>query len=303
MTADSVDRDPDQGGGADFRQPVATPVSGGSKGSEDHRSGLSRHALLADCFELMAEVLGPFIDQRMAGYFEDEESWTEAAANRLGRSNDHGDTDPLFQLLILRRFWGPVFAEYFDTDLRGIIGELIDTRNKWAHFNLPRDPDSLDRSVLAIERLISPVAPEHSGELRATRAQLRSSPHLERLSPIEPDPEALASSAEAEEDSGQTPSDTEVAQLAAQLTETESVFRDLQERYGDVVSELQSSRAVAAKKQLHLSALEQQLILIRTRTSAAEAILAEERTTRYRIEWLVVGLLATLTMFLVLANS
>ncbi len=310
MTADNLnktgeiqdDRHEDGLGEGHADEPASGQTTGRAAGDE-RVNGLSRHALLANCFELMAEILGPFIDQRMAGYFEDEESWREAAANRLGRSNEHGDTDPLFQLLVLRRFWGPVFADYFDVDLRGIIGELIDTRNKWAHFNLPRDPDSLDRAVLAIERLISPLAPEYCGELRVTRAQLRSSPHMERLGrTVEPKPAAPEMDSTGE-GSDQVPSETEVAELATQLSETESVFLDLKERYGDVVSELESSREVAAKKQMLLSALENQLVMIQTRTTAAEAILAEEQTTRYRVEWLVVGLLATLTLFLVLSNS
>lgn len=292
----------DQMNGHDGTDTAVEGDPGSPSGTGQARRVTSRHALVADCFEMMADVLGPFIDQRMGGYFDDEESWAEAAANRLGRPNEHGETDPLFQLLVLRRFWGPVFADYFGVDLRGIVGELIDTRNKWAHFSLPRDPDSLDRSVLAIERLISPLAPEQCRELRRIRAEIRASPHTARETPAghgngltappeEPDPTALV------------PSETEVAQLASQLAETESVFLDLQEQYGDVVSKLESSRQVAARKQLHLSALEEQLVLIQSRTSAAEAILAEERTTRYRIEWLVVGLLATLTLFLVLANS
>jgi hypothetical protein len=54
---------------------------------------------------------------------------------------------------------------------------------------------------------------------------------------------------------------------------------------------------------MRLVALERQLMEIEGRTLAAEAFLAEERTTRYRIEWLFVGLLATLLLFMVLANA
>jgi len=263
-------------------------------------TGGSRHALLADCFELMAGVLGPFIDEQMAGYFDDEESWTEAAANRLGRANEHGKTDPLFQLLVLRRFWGPVFADYFGVDLRGIIGELIDTRNQWAHFSLPHDPEALDRAVLAVERLISPLAPEHCRHLRVVRAGLRTSPQLPSMNTTPPGDAAVNADPE---HADETPSESEVATLAAQLSETETVFQDLKEQYGDVVSKLESSREAVALKQLNLIALERQLAQIQSRTRAAETILADERTTRYRVEWLVVGLLATLTLFLVLANS
>lgn len=250
---------------------------------------VSRHGLLAQAFEIMAGSLGPFIDERMALYFADEPSWSEAAANRLGRAAEHGATDPLFQLLVLRRFWGPVFADFFGHDVRGLVSELIETRNMWAHFSLPAELDTLDRAILAIERLLAPIEPDATVKLRRLRSRLH-----------EPEPTfeggAVTDPAGAE-------NEVDIVALEAQLSETESVFQDLQSRYGDVVSELDRSRRIAASKQMRLAVLERQLMEIEGRTLAAEAFLAEERTTRYRIEWLFVGLLATLLLFMVLANA
>ncbi len=127
---------------------------------------------MAEAFEVLAHHLGPFIDERMADYFHNEPSWAEAAANRLGRPTEHGATDPLFQLLVLRRFWGPVFADFYGQDLRQIVSQLIDTRNMWAHFSFPDDPEALQRSVLAIERLLAPVEPAVTGRLRRLRAEV-----------------------------------------------------------------------------------------------------------------------------------
>ncbi len=251
---------------------------------------VSRHGLLALAFEVMAGSLGPFIDERMERYFADEPSWSEAAANRLGRAADHGATDPLFQLLVLRRFWGPVFADFFGQDLRGLVSELIETRNLWAHFSLPEELDTLDRAVLAIERLLAPIEPEATVKLRRLRSRLH-------------DPGKAADGGADGEGAGEASTEVDTVALEAQLSETESVFQDLQSRYGDVVSELDRSRRIAASKQMRLVALERQLMEIEGRTLAAEAFLAEERTTRYRIEWLFVGLLATLLLFMVLAIS
>lgn len=251
---------------------------------------MSRHALMAQAFELMATALGSFIDERMIGYFADEPSWSEAAANRLGRPAEHGATDPLFQLLVLRRFWGPVFADFYGRDLRGIVGELIETRNLWAHFNLPEQTDMLERSILAIERLTAPVEPETTSLLRQLRSRIVDSSieDVTRSGSDHPSTE---------------PEVVDVAVLEAQLSETESVFHELQDRYGRTLLELDCSRQIAADKQLRLSALERQLQEIESRTLAAEAFLADERTTRYRIEWLFVGLLATILLFLVLATA
>ena len=251
---------------------------------------VSRHGLLAQAFEIMAASLGPFIDQRMETYFADEPSWSEAAANRLGRAAEHGATDPLFQLLVLRRFWGPVFADFFGQDLRGLVTELVETRNKWAHFSLPAELDTLDRAILAIERLLAPIEPEATVLLRRLRGRLHD--------PAGGDGDDAGGPHPAEYDR-----EVDTAALEAQLSETEAVFQDLQSRYGDIVSELDRSRQIAASKQMRLVALERQLIEIEGRTLAAEAFLAEERTTRYRIEWLAVGLLATLLLFMVLATT
>ncbi len=258
---------------------------------------VSRHGLLAQAFEIMAAVLGPFIDARMEVYFVDETSWSEAAANRLGRAAEHGATDPLFQLLVLRRFWGPVFADFFGHDLRGLVSELIETRNLWAHFSLPTELDSLDRTILAIERLLAPIEPEATGKLRRLRSRLHN-----------PSDDTGADRAgegrQTDDDSGaDVPDEVDIVALEAQLSETESVFHELQSRYGDVVSELDRSRRIAASKQMRLVALERQLIEIKGRTLAAEAFLAAERDTRYRIEWLFVGLLATLLLVMVLARA
>ena len=257
--------------------------------SRDQSSlAVSRHALLAEAFEIMASVLGPFIDERMETYFASETSWSEAAANRLGRAAEHGATDPLFQLLVLRRFWGPVFATYFGQDLRGLISEIIESRNLWAHFSLPEEIETLDRTILGIERLLAPVEPEATGQLRRLRSRLHHP--------------AESGQAADSQIAAPVPS-VDLGVLAAQLAETESVFHELQSKYGDVVSELDKSRRIAASKQMRLVVLEQQLIEIEGRTLAAESFLADERTTRYRIEWLVVGLLATLLLFMVLANA
>ena len=256
---------------------------------------LSRHAVLAEAFEIMAGALGPFIDHRMDVYFADEPSWAEAASNRLGRATEHGATDPLFQLLVLRRFWGPVFADFFGADLRGLVGELIETRNLWAHFSLPQDPEVLDRAILGVERLLAPIEPEATVNLRRLRSRLHhptAAPDGEgSVGPSDPS---------ATETGGES---VDIRTLESQLSETESVFHELQSKYGDVVSQLDRSRRIAASKQMRLVALEQQLMEFEGRTQAAESFLAEERTTRYRIEWLAVGLLATLLLFMVLANA
>ncbi len=280
---------------------------------------IGRHAVMAEAFELLADHLGPFIDARMAEYFRDEPSWAEAAANRLGRPAEHGATDPLFQLLVLRRFWGPVFADFYGEDLRQIIGQLIDTRNMWAHFSFPDDPSALQRSVLAIERLLAPVEPEVAGRLRQLRSRVPDpnaqvvvvappqAPADNSEGPDSSEVELDGSSAAPDEPAGAAGEDLgtqpDVNALLAQLTETESVFRDLQSQYGDLQAELNHSRRITATKQLRLTKMEQRLLEVEDHSMAVLEDLMEERISRQHIEWLIVGLLATILLFMLLAST
>ena len=289
---------------------------------------IGRHAVMAEAFELLADHLGPFIDERMNQYFVDEPSWSEAAANRLGRPTEHGATDPLFQLLVLRRFWGPVFADFYGEDLRQIVSQLIDTRNMWAHFSFPEDPSALKRSVLAIERLLAPVKPEITANLRQLRSRVADGaaggqnqaegvtvsleasapegepkpPEVDEDSPPTKSPAGPQAEVEADVD-GAVGVEVDVASLLAQLSETESVFLELQTRYGSLQEELNHTRRQTASEQYKLTAMEKRLVEAEDQSLSVREDLEEERVTRQHIEWLIVGLLATLLLFMVISTT
>lgn len=334
--------------------PIDYQMSNSSHQERDLAIG--RHAVMAEAFELLANHLGPFIDDRMAEYFCNEPSWAEAAANRLGRPAEHGATDPLFQLLVLRRFWGPVFADFYGQDLRQIIGQLIETRNKWAHFSFPHNPEALQRSVLAIERLLAPVEPGITGRLRRLGARVydpdqdidvpQHSQHPQHSASVLPAAPADSGHATQPEQADRSPGstglvpavapprkasgspgwsasgpgrgagagvggprpsrrrdDVDVAALRSQLAETETVFKELQYRYGDLKNELDNTKRITASKQLRLTAVEQRLVEAEDHSTAVEENLIEERITRHHIEWLIVSLLATVLLFMVLAST
>lgn len=241
----------------------------------------SRHSLIAHAFETLGRSLGPFVDERMSGYFADELDWASAAANRMGRATEHEANDPLFQLLVLRRFWGPVFAEHFGEDVRGLIGELLEARNRWAHLNLPEDVPYLERCLLGIERVVAPVDPLAVSSLRALRAALGATG---------PDDRSATAAAD-------------VADLEAQLSEAEAAFDGLQERYVAVGRQLEAARRAAADKQLRLSIAERHLVELRGRSTALEATIAQERESHVRIEWLFVSFIAVMLLIMVLLSS
>ncbi len=241
---------------------------------------ISRHGQMTEAFELLAQGVGPFIDQRMSVYFADDLSWEDAAANRMGRANEHGATDPLFQLLVLRRFWGPVFSEFFGEDLRGLVAQLIEARNLWAHFSLPDDTAYLDRILLSIERLMSPVAPESAIALRRIRTRLKN-----------PSTDDVAGD-------GQEPVD--LVALRSQLGETEGAFQQLQTDFATVNEQLSIARKASAGKQLRLNMLERELLETSGQAAQLEHHLAFEMSARQRLEWIFVAFIAVMLLVMVL---
>jgi len=235
-----------------------------------------RHINMAEAFEIFAKGMSESISQRMQAYLG-EESWTQAASAKLGRPDEHGNSDPYFQLLVIRRFWGPVFSDLYKEDLRPIIGELIEFRNKWAHFALPEDISLLVRAVVIMERLLAPADPDASIEMRKIKFQLNNPTERAENSNV----------------------DIDLELLLTELDEATEIFEDLKEKNEILNEELDTSRKISATKQLELSAMETQLSIIQGKSLAFEHYLSEQRAERDRIEWLFVGLLAAILLIMI----
>jgi hypothetical protein len=241
---------------------------------------VSRHGQLAEAFEIFALGMGPFIDAEMADHFDDESSWTEAAANRLGRPTEHRAADPLFQLLVLRRFWGPVFSTTFHRDLRRLVEQLIEARNLWAHFSLPDDTEYLDSVLLAIERILAPIEPDAVSDLRRIRGRLKN--------PSASDgPAAEVGHVDRDE-------------LERQLADTEEAFAELRRQQESLTSQLDLARRANAGRQHRLSEMERELLEAAGRSEILETYLRNERLMRSRMEWLFVGFIAAMLLVMVL---
>ena len=87
-------------------------------------------------FEAIAEGLAPYVDKRMAAYLQGDD-WILVASTKLGKRPDIAVslTDPQFQLEVITRFWGPVFAKELAPELRSAVRELLLARNHWAHMS------------------------------------------------------------------------------------------------------------------------------------------------------------------------
>ena len=192
---------------------------------------VSFRAQMGEAFEVLAEGLAPFVDRRMAAHFPDDE-WILAAAAKLGKRAEFLVTlsDPQFQLDVLNRFWGPVFAADLDPGLRGVITELRTARNRWAHIDddHPIDLDYALRVNHLVEELLTAVDAPDLARIEALTEDLRWS-------------SVRAASAERGVSEGDA--------LIAQLAELQAERSELQERLDEAKREAESAsgrtRAVA----------------------------------------------------------
>lgn len=128
--------------------------------------------------EELAEGLAPFVDEQMSAHFAGDD-WIVTAATRMGKREPvlATATDPQFQLEVMIRWWGPVFAKQLSPDTRDVVAELRTARNEWAHIvdDRPIDFDFATHTVQLAEVLLrqigSPVADDVARIGRSLRVQ------------------------------------------------------------------------------------------------------------------------------------
>ncbi|GAA4619466.1 hypothetical protein GCM10023195_88020 [Actinoallomurus liliacearum] len=110
--------------------------------------------LLGRGFQLLAEGLGPFVDERMSAV--DGEDWLTALEAedraRFGHARRLTMTDPALQLRVLVFRW-QVFDAVLPRSARSYAGELRETRNRWAH-NEPFAVSEVRRALETMELLL-----------------------------------------------------------------------------------------------------------------------------------------------------
>ena len=285
-------------------------------------------------FEAIAEGLAPYVDKRMAAYLEGDD-WILVASTKLGKRPDIAVslTDPQFQLEVITRFWGPVFAKDLAPELREVVRELLQARNHWAHMSdtqpmdLPYAERVHDLARDLLEGVGSPLAVQvddlldrlrwdaihlvaeaediddhtalmmHLGQLEDGRAELTRQLDAPREA--------------ADSQSGRTRA---VARQLAELQTQYAAVAGLKERYerlqvqleaaagtGDperVVAQLEHARKAAVALKVESSSLHSQL-------AEARALLNDPVGTAagQRVIWLMAALLATLSMVMVLVTT
>ncbi len=285
-------------------------------------------------FEAIAEGLAPYVDKRMAAYLEGDD-WILVASTKLGKRPDIAVslTDPQFQLEVITRFWGPVFAKDLAPELRDVVRELLLARNHWAHMSdtqpmdLPYAERVHDLARDLLEGVGSPLAVQVDDlldRLRWDAIHLVAEAEdiddhtalMMRLGQLEDDRAELtrqldAAREAADSQSGRTRA---VARQLAELQTQYAAVAGLKERYerlqvqleaaagtGDperVVAQLEHARKAAVALKVESSSLHSQL-------AEARALLNDPVGTAagQRVIWLMAALLATLAMVMVLVTT
>jgi hypothetical protein len=285
-------------------------------------------------FEAIAEGLAPYVDARMAAHLEGDD-WILVASNKLGKRPDIAASllDPQFQLEVITRFWGPVFAKDLAPDLREVVKELLSARNHWAHMSdtqpmdLPFAERVHDLARELLEAVGSPLAAHVDDLLDRLRwdsvHQVAEAENVDdqtalmmRLNELETDRAELTRQLEAarETAASQSGRTRAVARQLADLQTQYAAVAGLKERYerieaqleahagtGDperVVAQLEHARRAAIDLKVESAALRNQLV-------DARAMLVDPVGTEVgqRVVWLMAALLVTLSMVMVMVTT
>jgi hypothetical protein len=286
-------------------------------------------------FEAIAEGLAPYVDKRMAAHLEGDD-WILVASTKLGKRPDIAVslTDPQFQLEVITRFWGPVFAKELDPELRGVVKELLAARNAWAHMSDTQPMDlpfaekvhELARELL--EGVGSPVADEVDG--LHDRLRWDSIHEAAEAADVDDHTALMHRLAELEEERGELNRQLESARetAASQSGRTRAVARQLAElqtqyaavaglkdRYDQIQLQLEAAAGTGDPERVvaQLEGARQAAVALRVESASLHTQLAEARSqladpiistpVGQRVIWLTAALLVTMSMVMVMVTT
>ena len=223
---------------------------------------------VATAFEVLAEGLAPFVDERMTKAFPDDD-WILMAAAKLGKRRDVlvSLSDPHFQLEVLNRWWGPAFARALPEDMRVTITELRTARNHWAHPDQdhPFDIEYATRVHQNAEDVLRAIDSPLADRMGVLAEQLR-----------------WAGIRDVARDKGMSEADAIMGQMAA-----------VQKEYDELQSQLEEARAQAQTATGRTRAVSRQLAELQSQYAAVAGLrdqyeelqrqLEEERRNREKV--------------------
>jgi DNA helicase II / ATP-dependent DNA helicase PcrA len=132
-------------------------------------SNSENHEHIGQALLLLNLGLRPFIDREMSRVHG--ERWQELAHSDPHRRQPPLNWDTQKLLAVLWEQWNGVFATTLGRTERSLVGELRDTRNKWAHQE-PFSADDTHRALDTIERLLRAISAPQAQELELRKERL-----------------------------------------------------------------------------------------------------------------------------------
>ena len=286
-------------------------------------------------FEAIAEGLAPYVDKRMAAHLDGEDDWILVASTKLGKRPDIAVslTDPQFQLEVITRFWGPVFAKDLDPELREVVKELLTARNNWAHMSetQPMDLPYAERVHELARELLdgvgSPVAAQvdelHDrlrwDSIHEVAAAANTDDHtvlMQRLADLEDDRAELTRQLDAarETAASQSGRTRAVARQLAELQTQYAAVAGLKEQYEHIQVQLEAAAGTGDPERVvaQLEGARQAAVALRVESASLHDQLAEARKqledpiateVGQRVIWLTAALLVTMSMVMVMVTT
>jgi hypothetical protein len=242
--------------------------------------GVSYRAHVALAFEILAEGVAPFVDERMSRAFR-EEDWILMAATKLGKRRDVlvSLSDPHFQLEVMNRWWGPAFSPPLSDRDRETVGELRTFRNYWAHpdEDHPFDVETATAAVQCGEDLLRAIGSPEADRMAELGDQLR-----------------WESVSEVAREQGMTESDAllqQVAQLRDQHDELEHQLAEAREAEQSATGRIRAATRQLADLQTQYAAVaglrDQYLVLqsqLESERAKRESVLDDTTTVREQLD-------------------
>src|SRR5881628_2488235 len=137
---------------------------------------MTNHERVGKALDLLKSGLGPFIERELTSAYKARAS--EEARRLLPADDRLNSTRPIDQwdaaglLKLMWEGWNDVFGRVLGRAERGLVQELRDVRNKWAHQN-PFSSDDADRALDSMARLLTAVSAPQADEVGKMKMELR----------------------------------------------------------------------------------------------------------------------------------
>ncbi len=126
---------------------------------------LSNNERIGQCLTLLSQVLSPYVEEKMRSVYGN--AWfsqvKNSNKNNYNRSDEEIIQDVSVLLNVINQRWDKVFKTYLSPE-RGLVSELIEVRNKWAHNNCFLADDTF-RALDSIHRLLVKIGAEQEKQV------------------------------------------------------------------------------------------------------------------------------------------